>query len=130
MDMACVSTYFYLLQFLSSVSYNFPSTDILHPCVGLFIGILIFLLFKRFHLFIFRERGREGERERNINVWLPLTQPLLGTWPKAQVCALTGNQTGNLLVCGPALSPLSYPAGADFHYFKLLSYPIMQTIHL
>ena len=44
-----------------------------------------------FILFIFRERGREGERERNINVWLSLTRPHLGTWPAAQVCALAGN---------------------------------------
>ena len=36
-----------------------------------------FFLFLRFYLFL--ERG-EG-RERNINVWLPLTYPLLGTWP-------------------------------------------------
>ena len=42
-------------------------------------------------LFIFRERGREGERERNINVWLPLECPLLSTWPATQACALTGN---------------------------------------
>ena len=39
------------------------------------------ILFKRFYLFIFRERRREGERERNINLWLPLVCPLLGTWP-------------------------------------------------
>ena len=26
---------------------------------------------KRFYLFIFRQWGREKERERNINVWLP-----------------------------------------------------------
>ena len=31
-------------------------------------------------LFISRERGKEGERERNINVWLPLERPQLGTW--------------------------------------------------
>ena len=32
------------------------------------------------HLFMFRERDREGEREeRNINVWLPLECPALGT---------------------------------------------------
>ena len=46
---------------------------------------------KRFYLFIFiLERGREGERERerNINVWLPLACPLLGTWPATQACAL------------------------------------------
>ena len=40
------------------------------------------------YLFIFREKGREGKRERNINVWLPLARPLLGTWPTTQACAL------------------------------------------
>ena len=48
--------------------------------------------FLRFYLFIFRERGRKGERERNINVWLPLKHPLLGTWPATWASALTGNQ--------------------------------------
>ena len=48
----------------------------------------IFLFFKDFHLlFIFRERGREEERKRNIHVWLTLTCPLLGIWPKTQACA-------------------------------------------
>ena len=36
----------------------------------------VILFFKRFHLFIFSEgKGREKQRERNINVWLPLTHP-------------------------------------------------------
>ena len=52
------------------------------------ISSLLFLR-KRFYLFL--ERGREGERERNTNVWLPLEHPLLGTWPTTQACALTGN---------------------------------------
>ena len=30
--------------------------------------------------FIERGKGRERKRERNINVWLPLICPLLGTW--------------------------------------------------
>ena len=47
-------------------------------------------LFKKI-LFIFREKGREGERESNISVWLPLTLPLLETWPTTQACALTGD---------------------------------------
>ena len=36
------------------------------------------------HLFfpIFRGEGREKGRERNIDVWLPLARPLLGTWPE------------------------------------------------
>ena len=42
-------------------------------------------LFLKFYLFIFRERGKEGEREgEKRNLWLPLTHPLLGTWPATQ----------------------------------------------
>ena len=59
---------------------------------------------KRFYLFIFRERGKEGERERN-NVWLLLTHPPLGTWPPTPACTLAGNQTGDALGQRPALNP-------------------------
>ena len=52
--------------------------------------------------------GREGEKERNINVWLPLTHPLLGTWPPTHACALTGNQTSDPLIRRPVLNPLSH----------------------
>ena len=56
------------------------------------------------YLFILeREEGREKERERSINVWekhqcvvashMPPTGDM--TWPATQVCALTGNPTGN-----------------------------------
>ena len=68
-----------------------------------------FLFFLTFYLFIFRERGREGEREgRNINVWLSLKHPPLGTWSSSQACALTRNWNGDLLVCRRALNPLSH----------------------
>ena len=66
-------------------------------------------IFKRFYLFIFRERGgREKEGEGNINVWLPFPRPLLGTWLATQAYTLTGNPTSNTLVHRPALSPLSH----------------------
>ena len=51
---------------------------------------------KRFYLFIFRERGREGEGGRETSMFqryinqLPLTHLQLGTWPSTQACALTG----------------------------------------
>ena len=64
--------------------------------------------FLRFYLFLEKGEGREKERERNINVWLPLTCPLLGTWPVTQACALTGTQTSDLLVHRPALNSLSH----------------------
>ena len=67
-------------------------------------------------IYLFLERGdrRKKEGERNINVWLPLTHPLLGTWPAIQACTLTGNQTGDPLVRRPALSPLSHTSQGPF----------------
>ena len=72
-----------------------------HLCIGgviygistlLHRSICISFLFKDFiYLLLERGEGTEKERERNINVWLPFTCPLLGTWPTTQACALTGN---------------------------------------
>ena len=51
-----------------------------------------YFFFKRFYSFIFRERGKEGTKEvKDINVWLHLMCPLLGTWPATQTCAVTEN---------------------------------------
>ena len=43
----------------------------------------IYFFPKYFIYYFFLERGvgNEKKRERNINVWLPLLRPLLGTWP-------------------------------------------------
>ena len=47
--------------------------------------------------YFFLERGERREKEeRNINVWLPLMCPLLGTEPATKACALTGNRTSDL----------------------------------
>ena len=51
------------------------------------------LLFKNIYLFIFRERGKEGERERNMmcernSNQLPLSRPLLVTWPETHAAWL------------------------------------------
>ena len=70
------------------------------------------LIFKKIlFYFIFRERGREGEKARNINVWLPLACPLRGTWPATQACALTGNRTW---FAGSMLNPLSHTTQGRF----------------
>ena len=67
------------------------------------------VFFKDFiYLFLEREEWREKERERNIDVWLPLTHPQQGTQPAAQACALTGNTTSNPSVLRLALNPLSH----------------------
>ena len=67
-----------------------------------------FYFFKDF-ISLVLERGerREKDKERNINVWLSLVCPLLGTWPATQAHVLNVNQTGDPLVLRLALSPLS-----------------------
>ena len=77
----------------------------------------VLFFFLRFYLFLEREREREREKEdRNINVWLPLTRPLLGTWPATQACALTGNGASDPWVCRPALNPLSRTSQGPLYY--------------
>ena len=44
----------------------------------------------------------------------PLAHPTLGTWPATQACAMTGNQTGDALVCRLVLNPLSYTSQGRF----------------
>ena len=66
-----------------------------------------------FNLFLERGEGRGGKRERSIGVQekhlLAVSRmPPTGNWPKSQMCALTRNQTGDLLVCGMMPNPLSH----------------------
>ena len=56
-----------------------------------------------FYLFIEREEGREKEIERETLMCERYTD-----WPATQAGALTGNRTGDLLVCRLALNPLSH----------------------
>ena len=78
----------------------------------------ILLYFKDlFYLLLEREEGREKEKERNINVWLPLMCFFyLETWPTTQACVLTGIQTGHPLVRRPALNPLSHTNQGHIFY--------------
>ena len=62
----------------------------------------------------FREGEGGRKRERNINMQLTLTCPLLGTWPTTWACALTGNRTRDHLVCRLALNPLSHTSQGYF----------------
>ena len=66
-----------------------------------------FLFFKDFT--IFRERGREKEREGEKHRYVVASHaPPLETWPETQACALTGNRTSDPLIHRPALNPLSH----------------------
>ena len=84
------------------------------------MGVIPWWFFKNIYLFLDRREGREKERKRNINLWLPLMSPLLGTWPATQACTLTGNWTEDPLVCKPVLNPLTYQPGHSLVSFKLI----------
>ena len=64
--------------------------------------------------FIFRERGREGERGAEKHWWereTSISCPCVPTWDLVwvtQACALTGNQTRDLLLCGRIPNQLSH----------------------
>ena len=87
-----------------------PSLAPLSPALG---PAGSFFSFLRFYLFTFRERGGEGEGEgekyQSVASHMPPTKYPTHT---TQVCALTGNQTGNLFVRRLALDPLSHTSQA------------------
>ena len=77
-----------------------------------------------------RGEGRKKERERNVNVWLPLTCPALGTRPATQVCALTVNQTCGPLVLRLALNPLNHTSQGCLFFllFPCLGFHIILSL--
>ena len=68
-----------------------------------------------FYLFTFREKRREGEREGEKHRSVASFTPQLGTWPTTQACALTGNQTCDLLVHSTTPNPLSHTSQGCTH---------------
>ena len=97
------------------------------------LSVYLFLLpIKCFiYLFIFGQRRRETEREeRNISVLLPLMCPLLGTWPAAQACALTGTPASDPLVHRPAVNLLSTPARAQCCFIEKTMFLFFSSLSL
>ena len=82
------------------------------------------LFFQIFYLFIFRVIGRETSMwERNIDCLWYMTWP--GTKPTTQACALSGNQTGELLPCGMMSNQLSHIGqGWEHSFYSLLEMAI------
>ena len=79
---------------------------------------IIFYFFKDFiYLFVERGKGREKERERNINVWLPLAHPPLGTWPTAQACALDWESNRRPFNSQASTQPLSHTSQGYYYVF-------------
>ena len=82
-------------------------------------------VFTYVYLFLDRGEGREKGNETNSNVrekhqcvvtsHTPPTRHLAAT----RACALTGNPTGHLLVCGMMLNPLSHTSQGCSSHLKL-----------
>ena len=108
---------------IPSIPPQFISTGYVYKFFGFSISYTIFLKI----LFIF-ERGerREKEREGETSMWeryidrLLLAHPQLGTWPTTQACALSGNQTSDLLFCRLALNPLSHTNQGSYTTLNIL----------
>ena len=66
-------------------------------CISLIISNVehfLLLFFKRFYLFIFRERGREEEREGEMHQCVVASRaPPIGDLAHNPACVLTGNRT-------------------------------------
>ena len=91
----------------------------------LYLPSSLFYFFKDF-IYLFLERGREGEREGEkhqcvVASHMPL---LLGTWPTTQTCALIGNRTGDPLVCRLLLIPLSHTSQGPSSHLHLLFFSL------
>ena len=67
--------------------------------------------------FFFKRQEREKERERNINVWLLIVHPLLGTRPSTQACALDWESNWQPFDYRQALNPLSHTSQGYIHLF-------------
>ena len=83
-----------------------------------------YFIFRRYYLFIFRGRGREGERgwetlmwERNISCLL--YGPWVGTDSATQACSLTRYQTGDLYFVGWCSTNQVTPVGHQEMHFKM-----------
>ena len=117
-----------IISLLPGLQIKVCQTLLRYPlCLMFFIPLNLKKDFKKyFYLFSFRGEGRK--RERNINVWLPLAGPQLGTWSATQACALTGNQTCDPLFPRLALNPLSHTSQGSFLFihasFQVISYAL------
>ena len=77
-----------------------------HVPLCLFFFNIFFLLFNILFIYFLRGGGKEKERERHINMWLPSAYPLLGTW--------LGIKPATPWVCRPTLNPLSHTSQGHF----------------
>ena len=116
----------YMCQISQNCNLNTLSVNI---CIFVFTFKYFIYLF--IYLFLERGEGREEEKERNVDVRekhgsvASRTHPA-GTEPAPQANALTGNQTGDLSLCGTTPNPLSHSGQAVSWFLKQSEVKILQ----
>ena len=84
-----------------------------------FTTLFFFSFFKiLLGLFLERGEGREKDRERNINMWLPLPHPQLGTWPTTRHVPWLGIELATLWFTGQHSVHWATPARAQYSFLK------------
>ena len=78
---------------------------------------MTYKIFLKIYLFIFRERGREGEREKH-QCGVASRAPATGDLARNPGMCLCGNQTCNPLVRRPVLNPLSHASQVTYKIFN------------
>ena len=107
---------FFLSDFYNCLVYRLLKYNLLIP---LYFETSVWKLFLRLYLFIFKRAGKEGRT--SVCGCLSHARPCLETWPATQACPMTGNWTGNSLVCRPVLSPLSHTSQSSVWKLNLYS---------
>ena len=109
-----------LIKVLTSCFFSLSSKiNRLHYVLPKILSFILFFL--RFYLFIFRQRAREGGRERNINVWLPHAHPDWGPGPQTRHMPWLGIELATLWFTGWCSIHWTTPARAKclFVFFNL-----------
>ena len=99
-----------------NVSYGLALKMIFIKLKAILLVSILLKFFKKILFIYFLERGegREKERERSLNVLLPLTRSPLGTWHVTQLQI----EPAPPLVHRPTLNPLSHTSqGSSEHFY-------------
>ena len=77
------------------------------------------LTFLKDFIYLFSEGKRGRKREQNVNGWLFLKLPWLGTWLTTQACALTGSWTSDPFIQRLVLNPLSHTSQGPTDFWQI-----------
>ena len=102
------------------------------PFLYFFKHFLFLLIFKKYFIYLFLEigEGREKERERNINVWLPLMCPYWRPGPQSRHVLLVGIEPVTRWLTGQCSIHWATPARAHFFFLKFIFFLVIICIKL